>query len=92
MHIVGRLHLPQFEHAVEYGNRHGNYQKPGEPPFNAVSALSVGDIAGDDQTENTDVDGPVHGPSHDEVQGAEASELVEHEGQNRHGWQQLGRT
>ena len=84
MRVIGRLHLSQFQDAVEYGDHHRNDQKPGKPPFHAVRPFAVGDIAGDDQAENADVDGPVHKLRHDEVQGTEAGELVQHEWQNRH--------
>ena len=31
LRVVGRLHLPQFEHAVEHGKRPGNNEKRAEP-------------------------------------------------------------
>jgi hypothetical protein len=48
MGVVYRLHLPEFQYAIEHGNRHGNNQKPGKPPFPCVLPLAVGDVAGDD--------------------------------------------
>lgn len=48
MRIVRRLHLPQFQHAVEHDNRHGNNQKRRKYSFPPIIALAVGDIAGDD--------------------------------------------
>src|SRR6516162_5038256 len=41
MRVVGRLHLPQFEYAVEHSNHHGNNQKPHKSPLHAVCALAV---------------------------------------------------
>jgi Putative MetA-pathway of phenol degradation len=77
--VVGRLHLPQFEHAVEHGDCHSNNEEPGRHPFNVVRTLSVGDIACDNQTQDAEVDDPVDGLRHDEMQGSEAGELIKHE-------------
>src|SRR5216683_4163008 len=85
--IIGRLHLPELEHAEENGNRHRNHQKRGKAFLQAVYALAVRDVAGEDQAENGDIDDPVQCFWHDEVQGAKARELVNHERQDSHRWQ-----
>ena len=90
LRVVRRLHLPQFEYAVEHRHCHAHNQALRKPLLYAVRALAVGNIAGDDQGQDAHVDRPVHRLRHDEVERAEAGKLVEHEWQDRYHRQQFG--
>src|SRR5260221_5024945 len=79
LRVVDRLPLPQFQNAVQHGNRHARNEYPDKPPLYSIGALAIGDVAGDDQGKNADVDNPIHRLRDNKVQGAEPSNLVEHE-------------
>src|SRR5580704_14990000 len=90
LRVVDRLHVSQFEHAVEHGDGHRDRQRAGKPSFHVIVAVAVGIIAGNDQAENPDVDNPVDGSGDDETQCAEASELIEHKRKDCYHREQFG--
>src|SRR5580692_7335345 len=88
--VVVGLHSLQLQHAVEHGDGHEAHHYPVEEPLAAELALAIKEIAGGDQEKGEGVDYPVSRFRHNEVQSAEARELIKEVREDRHHWQQLG--